>query len=669
MKIFASILFLLSIKVGYSQIYYVSGSGNDNAQGTSATTAWQSINKINSAIAKHTFKNGDRILFHKGYVYSGHLKADQLKGVSFSSYGKEKEKPVISGAEPVTKKWERYKGNIWYLADKALPDNVRKLAINEKYVGFGRWPDKKGDGGNIDSWREYSGAQGNHKFDDKQGLDAANNYWEGAEAVVGISRYGYVIENYKIDRQVGDSFYFSGNRYNLYKGGGHYYYLQNHINTLNREREWAYKQDTIFLYSKISPNKLNIEAVNVETTVSITNSSDIVFEDIDILGSNKLNLLLSNAQKVKIANCTISEGAYDGLHITHSDSITIQNSTIKNIGNNGIQLSKSKQVYLLDNKLYSIGLDRGASGIGGGKSVGIRIESGASYFIKYNEIHNIGYNGITLINHKTRNCLIAMNYIHNYCLTKADGGGIYTWQLNTNHNNGNLIDHNIVLLGQEGENLGMIKNNSGGTFPIYCDDRTDYITVSNNTCAGGVFSLYLHSAANMRVVNNTLYSGRYSIIGLKDDNSKIEMVNNIFENNKLIYSNKTGRAYYFKNMDDELKTNTVVFKNNLIVDLFNPEDEIIAATGRNTSQLGANWKLSFPQWEKSGFTNKEKSVSKSAVKNKQYLNDCLLFLYNPSKLDKTEKINNGYTDLYGNTIKGHITLKPYESAIIINHKH
>src|SRR6516225_1822875 len=50
--------------------YYVdSASGSDTANGTSMSTAWKSLTKVNSI----TFQAGDKILFNKGGSWNGQL--------------------------------------------------------------------------------------------------------------------------------------------------------------------------------------------------------------------------------------------------------------------------------------------------------------------------------------------------------------------------------------------------------------------------------------------------------------------------------------------------------------------------------------------------------------------------------------------------------------------
>lgn len=69
--------------------YYVSPTGNDSANGTSASSAWKSVNRVNQQV----FAPGDRILFQGGQTFNGMLWISDRDGANpsapatFGSYG------------------------------------------------------------------------------------------------------------------------------------------------------------------------------------------------------------------------------------------------------------------------------------------------------------------------------------------------------------------------------------------------------------------------------------------------------------------------------------------------------------------------------------------------------------------------------------------------------
>lgn len=83
---FASIILCSGIQAA---TYYISPGGNDNSNGTSSSTAWKTISKINSM----ALPPGTTVLFEGGAVFNGGIVIDQSDAndatniVTFSSYG------------------------------------------------------------------------------------------------------------------------------------------------------------------------------------------------------------------------------------------------------------------------------------------------------------------------------------------------------------------------------------------------------------------------------------------------------------------------------------------------------------------------------------------------------------------------------------------------------
>jgi len=81
------VLALCMSSVVQGTTYYVSPSGNDNAAGTSPSTAWATTNKVNST----TFSPGDSILFEGGETFQGGLVftsgGTPTSPITLSSYG------------------------------------------------------------------------------------------------------------------------------------------------------------------------------------------------------------------------------------------------------------------------------------------------------------------------------------------------------------------------------------------------------------------------------------------------------------------------------------------------------------------------------------------------------------------------------------------------------
>ena len=64
--IFILILFIISSLVS-ATTYYISSAGNDASNGTSTTTSWATLNKVNG----FSLAAGDNILFNRGDTWYG----------------------------------------------------------------------------------------------------------------------------------------------------------------------------------------------------------------------------------------------------------------------------------------------------------------------------------------------------------------------------------------------------------------------------------------------------------------------------------------------------------------------------------------------------------------------------------------------------------------------
>ena len=95
------LLFILLAMPLSATTYYVDCSGSDSQNGTSTTTAWQTISKVNDSF----FSPGDKVLFKAGCTWREQLSVPSsgVAGdpITFSAYGMGPS-PIISGADLLT---------------------------------------------------------------------------------------------------------------------------------------------------------------------------------------------------------------------------------------------------------------------------------------------------------------------------------------------------------------------------------------------------------------------------------------------------------------------------------------------------------------------------------------------------------------------------------------
>ncbi|MDZ7739356.1 MAG: right-handed parallel beta-helix repeat-containing protein [Bacteroidales bacterium] len=106
----ALLLFFLTVLTGYAQKYYISNSGDDSSEGTSPSTAWATINKVNNS----SFQPGDSIFFERGGLWRAALvmasSGSEDSYIYFGPYG-EGPRPKIYGSNITS--WTSHSGNVW----------------------------------------------------------------------------------------------------------------------------------------------------------------------------------------------------------------------------------------------------------------------------------------------------------------------------------------------------------------------------------------------------------------------------------------------------------------------------------------------------------------------------------------------------------------------------
>lgn len=124
--------------------YFVSLQGDDNAAGTSESTAWKTINRVNKAFAEGQIVHGDSVLFQRGQRFFGEFhQLSQPQGdarLTIGAYGTGAH-PVIMGYKVLdrSRAWSKVGRNLWQI-DLSDPNNYRgntcSQEIREANIGF-----------------------------------------------------------------------------------------------------------------------------------------------------------------------------------------------------------------------------------------------------------------------------------------------------------------------------------------------------------------------------------------------------------------------------------------------------------------------------------------------------------------------------------------------------
>ena len=100
-SVLVSMILVISFTSANATNYYVSNSGDDSNPGTSESSPWQTISKVNAS----TFSPGDKILFQRGDTFYGSLtirnSGSSGNPIVYGAYGTGLN-PVITGFTDIT---------------------------------------------------------------------------------------------------------------------------------------------------------------------------------------------------------------------------------------------------------------------------------------------------------------------------------------------------------------------------------------------------------------------------------------------------------------------------------------------------------------------------------------------------------------------------------------
>jgi hypothetical protein len=625
MKHLLTILLLLS-QTTFATNYYISNTGSDSNNGTSTSTAWQTISKVNSS----TFVPGDQILFKRGDTFFGSLTISQ-SGVSgnpitFDAYGTGA-KPIITGFTTVTA-WTNLGSNIWESTNavSTLPAN-NLVYINGYNAPMGRFPNTTDF-----TFQSHSGSTSITSSN----LDGAIN-WTGAQ--IAIRKRAWVIEKGVITSQSGSTVNFTdAAAYSLVDGSK--FFIQADLRTLDTQNEWYYNPSTkkLSIYSTSQP--VNVQVPTIDSLVYSNGKSNVSFLNIDFVGSNSSLIQLTGCTNFVFNNCSFSFAGRDGIQfISGCPGLIVSNSSFQDCNNLGVgsYSTTNTNSNIGSNSLARIGIIPGTAQT---YSFGAIMSYGDNSSINNNSLDSTGYSGIDF---RGANVNVFNNLVNHACVNRDDGAGIYTGYVNEP---GKIIDGNIVL--------NTLQQGNG----IYLDDRGNHITVTNNSVANvGGAGLFLHNANDNTIKNNLIFNsgGNYwtkSNIMLQADAGVNPMRNNRFASNKLI-TKKSPQLnwFYYNNISQSDLLAYGTSDSNYFVKAttsLNDFDNRSPDAGESTYTL-STWK----------------SVSGQDLNSttKTVIGDSLILVY--ATTQNNVSLDGTYKDVItGTSYNGSITLAPYTSAVL-----
>lgn len=495
--------------MAFPTTYYISPSGSDSNVGTSQTSPWKTISKVNTV----SLLPGDQILFQRGGTFRGNLAITQsgtsANPIVISSYGTGNN-PIFLGSQLISG-WVLHQGNIW---KAQVPfSQVVHVFSNDSLMTLARYP-------NTGWLRNVSGSNSN--ITDPMLVQPAN-YWNGSTMVIRSQIWSY--DTARVFSYSPGNISFRPISYNLsnYEWG---YFIRNKFEELDTPGEWFFNQNTSTLYYyPISGNPLNeiIEAVvtNLSTNACGIRTTwlktDVIIENLDFRKYGYAGVSTSGANNIIVRNCRFDECDH-AIWFYGNNQTAIGNiisrcyrMAINSLSGGGItgygNYNTIENNTVTDCAIYpGLGKNWGYFGIG---------SSGFYNVIRGNKLKRIGYIALSFDN----NAIVERNVIEDACFILNDGSGIAF-----DNTDGAVVRENIILR-TIGSYQGSCAPDYHGCVPkgkgIYFGNITNRNTViDGNTiayCGGpGIWFDHTMMSQGNQIVNNVVFDNLLYQLGISD---------------------------------------------------------------------------------------------------------------------------------------------------------
>lgn len=635
-----SILFVLFVcflqTVNATTYYFSAISGDDSRTPTEAknsSTPWKSLNKLNSVFS--SLQPGDAVLLKRGETFFGSIIVNK-SGTSGSpiivgAYGSGN-KPVITSLVKLTN-WISKGNGIYESYNSSLGAAVSTVLLNGVPQELGRFPNSNASN---KGYLMYEGVSGTTSITDNNLTSAPN--WTGADLVIRARRWITAIN--RITSHSGTKIsYKASTSYAPFNNQG--YFVENSIKTLDKVGEWYYNPSTKKLsvyFGSNSPSAYSVQASTGDNLISSLKFNDVIIDNLVIKGANSSGISIKYGANMQVTNCDIMFSGQFGIRATYHPNFKVENNTVSYSNYGGINLGYSgDNAVIRNNKITNTYIFAGMGGSGDGFGIGI-FSNGNNNIIEYNQIINTGYIGITFNGNYVT---IKNNFIDNFCITKDDGSGIYTYTgtINTTHKGRKLIG-NVIVNGKgawEGTSLPVHYMANG----IYLDNGTSGVEVTDNTIGNcATQGVYIHCAHEITMKNNTIFNSGFRHLAMieRTNHPKIRNCNIL---NNILFANYT--------LLTAQKLVSRVNADNDNVDLF--------------GKFSGNYYARPLDDQASSFLQKIQQAEPYA-KLLSFVNPTR-FEYNGTKDAKTISLDAVYTDVKNNKYSGSLILKPFTSVVLI----
>jgi len=485
----ATVTLLLST-LAQATIYYVSPTGNDNNNGTSQSTPWRTIDRVNQST--YSIQPGDQVLFQRGGEYRGEIiwgvSGTSAAPVTYGAYGSGNA-PIINGAKLVTG-WTVHSGNI-YRAQVGM--RVDYVYIGGTRATLARTPNT--------GWYRNSNGQNNTMT--SSNITQSSGHFTGARCILRSTASS--VDTLRITNHSGSTLTFGNNPTNNSMGQDDWgFFVENKLNLLDAAGEWFYDKGTGYLYlwapGNANPNSLTVEASVYESGVNCYWQRHYgTIQNLHFRYQRYAGVLNGEADHVTVTGCTM-EDVYYGIR-SYGSYGNYNNNTIRRTYASGCLMIDNNSVFennTLTDIALNIGMGENSWGYFGIRGIG------QNNTIRGNRFTNVGYIAVVA----DGNHLIEKNVISNYTTALNDGGAIAF-----DNANGMVIQDNIcsdAIGGLDGSSTVLPHYQHLGVGIYFGNTNITNTTVQRNTVYNvpgvGINVDHCMNSVNLKIKYNTLFN-------------------------------------------------------------------------------------------------------------------------------------------------------------------
>ena len=563
--------------------YYLSNSGNDAAAGTQPSSAWKTIDKLNSIAS--TINPGDTIFFKRGDVFEGGIEINRVglpgKPIVFTAYGNGA-KPEITGSTAITNWTKMPNSNIWYAN---VSDSVAHLLVNHKFQTKARYPNQGYLSIDVGDKSKFTCAN----------LKGGYNYWKDATVRVRTTRWTYESRRVTASTSTGQIWVDKNTHYPMAKNWG--FFMDNKFEELDIPGEWFYDRNTnrVYFWPEGSQNPNNLSIRGIVRDYGFINPKGkkmenyvlrhLKFSEQTLEGVRFSNLVNKN---ILVEQCEFRNQGETGIHMTGTN-VSVNNCFFRGMLGRGVKGHAIHGGTMRDNVMKYIGMREGYGYDGNANMNGFHITRSDNLYVGYNQIDSMGYTGVmAFIAYST----IEKNII-SYCnLRLDDGAAIHCYDGKWSHHT--LIQDNIISH-IEGYTVGTKNPNKPTSHGIYQDWSCNNNILRNNTIIDVATSGIFINTGNydMLIEDNVIIDCGDQGIRTMETMKANSTLNNTYRGNVVYNMKESAEPVYFISLYNTVP-NMGVFEENQLI---NPYSHYTMKQGNYSLQKSytqEQWENDFP---------------------------------------------------------------------------